>query len=107
MPVPRAQDWADLNERLLAASREDEQRLIGERQQRVGEGMMLEREHLLPFPEERFELAEMSYPVVDTKGCVRVRTNFYSTPLRAVTVCRRRARRAGRARVPARFPRSH
>jgi transposase len=83
VPVPRAQDWADLNERLLAASREDEQRLIGEREQRVGEGMMLEREHLLPFPEERFELAEMSYPVVDTKGCVRVRTNFYSTPLRA------------------------
>jgi hypothetical protein len=25
----------------------------------------------------------MSYPVVDSKGCVRVRTNWYSTPLRA------------------------
>ena len=25
----------------------------------------------------------MSYPVVDSKGCVRVRTNCYSTPLRA------------------------
>jgi transposase len=83
VPLPRAQDWADLNERLLAGSREDEQRLIGEREQSVGQGMILEREHLLSLPDESFELAEMSYPVVDSKGCVRVRTNWYSTPLRA------------------------
>ncbi len=83
VPVPQAKDWADLNEQLLAGCREDEQRLIGERQQSVGQGMIIEREHLQPLPEERFELAEMSYPVVDSKGCVRVRTNWYSTPLRA------------------------
>lgn len=82
-PVPQVNDWADFNEQLLAGCREDEQRLIGEREQSVGQGMILEREHLLPFPEEGFELAEMSFPVVDRKGCVRVRTNFYSTPLRA------------------------
>jgi transposase len=83
VPVPQAEDWAEFNEQLLAGCREDEQRRIGEREQSVGQGMILEREHLLPFPEERFELAEMSFPVVDSKGCVRVRTNWYSTPLRA------------------------
>ncbi len=82
-PVPQANDWADFNEQLLAGCREDEQRLIGEREQSVGSGMVIERESLLPLPEERFELAEMSFPVVDSKGCVRVRTNWYSTPLRA------------------------
>ncbi|QQS47402.1 MAG: IS21 family transposase [Acidobacteriota bacterium] len=83
VPVPRASNWADLNEQLLAGCREDEQRLIGDREQSVGQGMIIEREHLLPIPEERFELAEISYPVVDGKGCVRVRTNSYSTPLGA------------------------
>jgi transposase len=83
VPVPQAQDWADLNRQLLAACQADEQRLIGERKQSVGSGMAIEREYLLPLLEERFELAEMSYPVVDSKGCVRVRTNWYSTPLRA------------------------
>ena len=83
VPVPEASDWADLNQQLLAACREDEQRMIGERKQSVGQGMIIEREYLMPLPEEKFELAEISYPVVDGKCCVRVRTNFYSTPLRA------------------------
>jgi hypothetical protein len=83
VPVPETSDWADLNRQLLAACREDEQRMIGERKQSVGQGMIIERGYLLPLPDEGFSLAEISYPVVDGKGCVRVRTNFYSTPLRA------------------------
>jgi transposase len=83
VPVPEASDWADLNRQLLAACREDEQRMIGERKQSVGQGMIIEREYLQALPEEKFSLAEINYPVVDGKGCVRVRTNFYSTPLRA------------------------
>jgi transposase len=83
VPVPEASDLADLNRQLLAACREDEQRIIGERKQSVGQGMIIEREYLLPLPEDKFEIAEINYPVVDGKGCVRVRTNFYSTPLRA------------------------
>jgi len=83
VPVPRAQDWADLNHQLLAACAGDEQRLIGQRVQSVGSGMLIEREHLLPMPSESFELAETSFPVVDSKGCVRVRANWYSTPLPA------------------------
>ena len=47
--------------------------------------MALEREHLLPLPGEGFELVETSFPVVDTKGCVKVRTNYYSAPVKAGT----------------------
>ncbi len=44
--------------------------------------MVREREHLSPLPKEGFDLAEVSFPDVDTGGCVPVRTNRYSTPLR-------------------------
>jgi hypothetical protein len=46
-------------------------------------GMQQEQAHLLPLPEERFEIAEVSFPRVDAQGCVKVRTNSYSTPLPA------------------------
>jgi transposase len=81
VPVPEAQSLEEFNEQLLAACRQDEARLIGERSLRVGQGLTLEREHLLPLPEEDFELAEESFCRVDGKGCVQVKTNFYSTPL--------------------------
>ena len=45
--------------------------------------MVMEREHLRPLPAEGFPLSEVCFPRVDTKGCVKVRTNWYSTPLRA------------------------
>ena len=47
--------------------------------------MLLEREHLLPLAEEGFDLAEASFPTVNTLGCVKVRTNAYSCPVRAGT----------------------
>jgi len=47
--------------------------------------MRIEREHLLPLSAEGFELAESSFPKVDSKVCVKVRTNFYSTPLKPGT----------------------
>ena len=50
--------------------------------------MRIEREQLLALLAEGFELAETSFPVVDGKGCVKVRTNFYSTPLRPGTSAR-------------------
>lgn len=83
VPLPEARDLEDLNEKLLAGCREDERRLIGEREESVGRGMAIEREYLLPLPEEAFELAEVSYPVVDKKGCVKVKSNWYSAPLPA------------------------
>ena len=72
----------------MAASA-DEQRRIAGKPHTVGEAMRIEREHLLPLPAEGFELAETSFPVVDGKGCVKVRTNCYSTPLKPGTRARR------------------
>jgi len=45
--------------------------------------MEQERPHLLPLTEESFALEEILFPIVDGKGCVRVKTNWYSTPMRA------------------------
>lgn len=88
VPVPQAKDFADLNEQLRKACQMDQQRLIGQREVTVGAGMEVERQHLLALPEEPFEIAEVSFPKVDAKGCVKVRTNFYSTPLPAGTSVR-------------------
>src|SRR5438094_1542682 len=75
-------------ELLLAGCRADEQRRIAGKPHTVGEAMGIEREHLLPLPAEGFELAEISFPVVDSKGCVKARTNCYSTPLKPGTQTR-------------------
>jgi transposase len=81
VPVPEVANWEALDQLLLAGSREDEQRWIGDRSQSVGTGMTLEREHLRALAEEGFDLAGVHFPKVNTSSCVRVLTNFYSTPL--------------------------
>ncbi len=82
VPVPKVGNWEELNAMLLAESKQDEQRMIGDRSLTVGAGMCQEREYLLPLAKEGFDLAAVYFPSVDGKGCVRVLTNFYSaTPL--------------------------
>ena len=88
VPVPKARDLADLNAQLLGSCRADEGRTVGDRVQTVGEGMQIERPHLLALSTEGFPLAEDSFPRVDGKGCVRVRNNFYSAPVNAGTAVR-------------------
>ena len=85
VPVPQALDITDLNRQLADACRQDEHRMIGERQQTVGTGLIIERNHLLPLAEEGFDLAQISFPTVNGFGCVRVLTNTYSVPLPAGT----------------------
>ena len=85
VPVPAAPDLDGLNVQLLAACQQDEQRIIAGRERKIGEAMRIEREHLLPQVSERFDLAEISFPLVDSQGCVRVRTNRYSVPAPAGT----------------------
>jgi hypothetical protein len=82
VPMPKARDLAELNVQLLAACHEDEQRQIAGRSQPVGAAMIEERAHLLPLAEQGFELAEVCFPRVDGLGCVRVRTNLYSVPVK-------------------------
>ncbi len=83
VPVPKVKDLGELNEYLRACCQQDEQRRIHGKPHAVGEAMRIEREHLLPLASEGFELAETSFPMVDGQGCVKVRTNRYSVPLRA------------------------
>lgn len=90
VPIPGVQDLAELNAHLLRCCRDDEQRRIAGKPLLVGEGMRIEREHLLPLASEGFDLAETSFPTVDGKGCVKVRTNCYSTPLNPGTRCQAR-----------------
>ena len=48
----------------------------------VGQASEHERPHLLPLAEEGFPIDEILFPlVVDGKGRVKVKTNWYSTPL--------------------------
>lgn len=82
VPIPKARDLAELNEQLLAACHQDERRQIAGRSQTVGAAMLEERTHLLPLAERGFELAEVCFPRVDGLGCVRVRTNLYSVPVK-------------------------
>lgn len=56
--------------------------------------MPLEREQLLPLAEEGFDLAEVSFPVVNSPGCVRVHSNAYSVPLATSTKVEARVRPA-------------
>jgi len=90
VPIPQVQDLEELNRHLLSGCRQDEQRQIAGNSPSVGEAKRIEREHLLPLATEGFELAETSFPTVDSKGCVKVRTNWYSTPLKPGTRCQAR-----------------
>jgi transposase len=85
VPVPQALDIADLNQQLVASCREDERRTIAGRDQSVGAGLAIEREHLLPLAAEGMDLAQTSFPTVNSLGCAKVLTNAYSAPLKAGT----------------------
>ena len=82
VPVPQAEDLAAINRHLLKACQDDEHRTIAGREQIVGAGLMVERDHLLPLV-EGFDLAQVSFPTVNGFGCVKVLTNAYSVPLPA------------------------
>jgi transposase len=85
VPVPEAEDIANLNQQLLIACQQDETRVITGRGQTVGAGLVMEREHLLPLATEGADLAQTSFPTVNGLGCVKVLTNSYSVPLPAGT----------------------
>ena len=61
---------ADLNRQLLDACHRDEQRRIAGREQTVGAALLIEREHLLPLAAEGMDLAQTSFPTVNSLGCV-------------------------------------
>jgi transposase len=83
VPVPAAADLDALNALLLAGCREDEARVLDGRREAVGAAMAAERDHLLRPAAEGFDLAEVTFPLVDKLGCVTVKTNAYSVPAQA------------------------
>ena len=83
VPVPAVVDLEALNALLLAGCRADEGRILDGRREAVGVAMAVERDHLLPPAAEGFELAEVTFPLVDKQGCVIIKTNAYSVPARA------------------------
>ncbi|MBC8165762.1 MAG: IS21 family transposase [Bryobacteraceae bacterium] len=85
VPVPKAVDLADMNLQLMAGCHQDEQRQISGREQSVGAALLVERDHLLPLVKEGIDLAQISFPSVNSLGCVKVLTNSYSVPLKAGT----------------------
>lgn len=85
VPVPEAADLEALNRKLLADCIADQSRQIGDRSGPVGPLLVEERSHLLPLPVQGYDLAESHCALVDAKGCVRARLNWYSTPLRVGT----------------------
>ena len=85
VPVPKARDLAELNAQLLEACHEDEARVIAGHDRTVGNGMLIERAHLLPLADEDFDIVEVNFPTVNNFGCVKVRTNAYSVPVVAGT----------------------
>ncbi len=83
VPVPSVANIDALNAVLLAGCRADEARVLHGHVEPVGAAMAAERDHLLPRATERFDLADVTFPLVDKQGCVTVKTNLYSVPVKA------------------------
>lgn len=81
VPVPEVESLEAFNAYLLAACRADLARVIDPHTLSVGQRLSQERGALLPLQAEDFDISEEQFCRVDGKGCVQVRTNWYSTPL--------------------------
>jgi transposase len=86
VPLPEARDLEELNVYLEQCCKQDQRRILDGRTETVGAAMLYEQPYLMPLAAEPFDLSESSFPTVDGLGCVRVRTNRYSTPLPPGTV---------------------
>ena len=81
-PVPKFASLDELNAYLLDCCERDRQRRIEGRKDTVGEAFEREQTQLKPRPPEDFEVCEHLQCSVDPNGCVRLKNNRYSTPLR-------------------------
>jgi hypothetical protein len=81
--VPKHANLDELNDYLFQCCREDQQRRIEGRSQRVGEAFVHEQALLKKRPVESFATSENMRCVVDQNGCVNVKYNRYSTTAKA------------------------
>lgn len=81
-PVPEAENLTALNQQLLEACVANRGRTLRGKSLTVAEASEQERGFLLPLAENGFPFEEVLYPLtVDGQGRVKVKTNWYSTPL--------------------------
>jgi transposase len=80
VPVPRVGSLGELNELIAAADVADDDRRISFRAATVGEEFAAEAGLLRALPDDRFEVATVLHPVVDTKARIIVRQSAYSVP---------------------------
>ncbi len=66
VPVPAATNLDELNGYLERCSNEDRRRILSGHSEAVGAAMLNEQSHLLPLAAEPFDLAEISFPTVDS-----------------------------------------
>lgn len=82
VPVPEADDLGALNVWMLSKCHQSQVRTIIGHTGTVAANREYERKFLLPLAEESFPIAEEFYPlIVDGRGRVRVKANFYSVPV--------------------------
>jgi len=82
VPIPQAENLATFNEQLKALCVANRRRTISGKSMSVEQASEQERATLLPLAEEGFPLHEGLYPLlVDGRGRVRVKTNWYSAPV--------------------------
>lgn len=82
VPVPEAAELGSLNIWMLSKCRQSQSRTIIGHTGTVAANREYERGFLLPLADEGFPINEEFYPlIVDGRGRVRVKTNFYSAPV--------------------------
>jgi hypothetical protein len=82
VPVPHVADFAALNALLRQACLRDDERHLSGRTQTIAQAWRSEQAQLRPLPPTPLATAEVGTALVDSKGRIRVRTNFYSVPIR-------------------------
>jgi transposase len=90
VPVPRVDSLAELNTRLIAQCRRDQERTTRGKPGTVATLLVEDRAAMLPIPTRRFEARRISEVSADSLSLVRFDTNSYSVPTkyahRSVTV---------------------
>jgi hypothetical protein len=82
VPVPEAASVTALNQHLLATCLANRSRTISGKGMTIGQASEHERAFLSPLAKKGFPIHEVLYPlIVDGKGRVKVKTNWYSAPL--------------------------
>jgi len=82
VPVPQVESYAALNKMLLDACARDDLRCLEGRSHTILDAWETEHTLLRPLPDAPFPTFDAVSSGVDSKGCVRVRTNRYSVPIR-------------------------